>query len=546
MRLEVWLNSVCLVSSSTRVATSLLLFTVVAFGLGCSNAHVSADDAVAELSPPPAEEELKKSLALVAQLFKNDIEAAKTPAQLQEVGKKLIQAGLETKDDPLGRFAALQLGAQFAARGGDVATASSAIDELAKTHKVDEWELKRGVADMATKAVRLPKQHEAHCSELANLIEASIAADRYVVARDLAEMLVRSAKSSRNVRLTKTAENLDADVKEIAAEHERLAAAIARYKAGEATVSDNLGIGQFLCLLKGDWSAGLPVLAAGSEGPLQQLAADELAGPTEAADQLALADLWWSNAEPLKGLGVRRARQRAAVWYERALPRLSGLSAAKAKKLIDAARQENEDHVLATTPTVRQRSSSSVVDLLAQCRRMPLAQQTVGGRWANSKDGIVSGETAYVRIALPYRVTKPYELDVEFKVVEPDAACVCLILPVGDRQTVLCMDGWGSRGSLTYLCNVNGREAPENPKAVRGKHLAKGTIHKARVVVDWNDSTSDARVSFQLDGRRIFEWRGKSDELSVQKGWELPKQDSLGLGTYTTQAEFRKVILVEE
>lgn len=528
-----------------RLGLSLVVVAFAGGGIGCSraNGQVGRTEGTVSLAPPPQDEELVKAHELVEQLFQDEIRAAKSPAQWQVLGKRLIQAGLDTKDDPAGRFASLQIGAQYAARGGDLPTACLAIDALAQEYALDSWTLKRAAADLSSKAPRLPKQHAAQCAELAALIDASTAADRHAIASELADILVRSAKASREPTLIKAAQNLDADVKAIAAERERIALALAREKTGQATADDLLAIGRFLCLFKGDWNAGLPTLASGAEGPLQQIAGTELTGPTDPADQLVLADEWWELSQTLTGIEARRMRQRAAGWYERARPRLTGLSAAKAHRRIETAAEEGRAYSIAAAATSSRQTASAAVDLLAQFRERPQSQQMFGGRWTDTRDGIVSTKSAYARVAFATQIKRPYELDVEFQVVEPDDACVGFLLPVHDRQTFLCIDGWGSRGSLTYLCDVNGREPPNNPKAVRGKQLKKGTVHRAHVVVDWNEATGDARVTFELDGRRVFEWRGKSSELSVQRGWEVPKQDAIGLGAYTTQAEFRRVLL---
>jgi hypothetical protein len=529
-----------------RLSTGLMVATL-ACGWGMSFSTVCAQaggvEGAASLAPPPPDQELAQAHELVEQLFQEEIRDAKSPAQWQVLGQRLIQAGLDTKDDSAGRFASLQKGAQYAARGGDLLTACRAIDALAKEYAIDSWTLKRAAAELSSKAPRLPKQHEAQCGELAALVAASTAADRHAIASELSEILVRSASASREPALIKAAQNLAADIKTIAAEHERITAALAREQAGEATADDLLAIGRFLCLFKGDWTAGLPTLASGTAGPVQQLAGTELTGPTEAADQLELADQWWDLSQTLTGIEARRMRRRAAGWYERAAPRLTGISAAKAKKRIETAAEEFEAYSIAPAVAASRPTASAAVDLLAQFRERPQSQHMLGGRWTDSKEGIVSTKSAYARLAFPTPIKRPYELDVEFNVVEPDDACIGFVLPVHNRQTFLCIDGWGSRGSLTYLCNVNGREAPNNPKAVRGKHLKKGTVHRAHVAVDWNETTGDARVTFELDGKRVFEWRGKSSELSVQKGWELPKQDAIGLGAYTTQAEFLRVTL---
>ena len=74
---------------------------------------------------------------------------------------------------------------------------------------------------------------------------------------------------------------------------------------------------------------------------VQALANSELGKPTEANDQLKLADGWWDQAEADtdKPDEQRRLQAHALIWYEQALPSLKGLAKEKVeKRLTDAAR----------------------------------------------------------------------------------------------------------------------------------------------------------------------------------------------------------------
>ncbi|MBC7853553.1 MAG: hypothetical protein IAF94_08965 [Pirellulaceae bacterium] len=538
------------VQQRTMAVIALLLVLTTTLSIGCTSAHgdgaVIKEEKPAELLSAPEAEELKKATALVSDVFKSDLERAKTPVQKQLVAKKLIQSALDTKDDPLGRFALLRMSMDLAAAGGDLSTATKAIDELARTHVIDTLEMKLEAAELASKLARLPKQHEAYCGDVLPVLHASVSVDRYVVAQKLTALLVRSAKAARNQKLASGAVNLTSEVDELASEHEKLAELFARLKSNTATAADKGALGTFYCFLKGDWKSGLPLLAEGGDGPVNQLAADELSNPTEPEDQLKLADAWWAQAEGSKGLRVSRIRQQAALWYERALPRLSGLSAARAKQHLEVVMQGDLDRLLKPSAAPPLPRVTETIDLLVLSKKLPLDQQAVGGVWSNSKDGIVSGDSAYVRMAFPYRVKRPYELDIELTMLGGKDESLAIILPVGSRQTILAIDGWMGRGYLTYLCNVKGREAPDNRDAVKGKLLKKGKRHAAHLDVSWDDAADTSQVIFTLDGRDVFTWRGKTSDLSPQPGWEIPQEGVIGLGSYNSPTEFSKVVLVEK
>ena len=76
----------------------------------------------------------------------------------------------------------------------------------------------------------------------------------------------------------------------------------------------NLTKGKYYCFRKGDWATGLPCLVAGNDPTLQALARKDLARPTTATAQLAVADGWWDVREASASSVRGRIRLRAAQW----------------------------------------------------------------------------------------------------------------------------------------------------------------------------------------------------------------------------------------
>jgi hypothetical protein len=76
------------------------------------------------------------------------------------------------------------------------------------------------------------------------------------------------------------------------------------------------------------------MLVRGGKPPLESLAKDDLARPRSPDAQLDLADAWWDLAKDSAGLVSRQAALRASFWYQKALPKLSGLHKVKASKRI--------------------------------------------------------------------------------------------------------------------------------------------------------------------------------------------------------------------
>jgi hypothetical protein len=99
-------------------------------------------------------------------------------------------------------------------------------------------------------------------------------------------------------------------------------------------------MGYHECTVKGNWAVGLPLLAKGSDLATKGIAEKELSEPKDPQEQVSVGDGWWDLADKETGTAREQLRQRAALWYERAMARLTGLILAKAEKRLSEARTE--------------------------------------------------------------------------------------------------------------------------------------------------------------------------------------------------------------
>jgi len=87
----------------------------------------------------------------------------------------------------------------------------------------------------------------------------------------------------------------------------------------------NLAVGRWRCFVKHDWMSGLPMLVKGSDPLLAKLAEADLADPGGAENQVEMAEQWWNFAKRESNLTRPGIQARARYWWQKALPRLSGL-----------------------------------------------------------------------------------------------------------------------------------------------------------------------------------------------------------------------------
>jgi len=113
----------------------------------------------------------------------------------------------------------------------------------------------------------------------------------------------------------------------------------------------NTTVGRYLCFAKAQWVEGLPLLAKGKDLALKGLAErdKEATGQTNPTMFALLADDWWQYGESHPGLEQPGSRQRACLWYAKALPLLSsGLL----KQTVQKRLNEQKNDVLALRPQV--------------------------------------------------------------------------------------------------------------------------------------------------------------------------------------------------
>src|SRR5689334_562099 len=81
--------------------------------------------------PVPPEAALTQTEKTVREIFKDDY-LKRSPAGQQALARKLIQQGIETKEDPTARYVLFREGAELATRAGDLTTLLQALNEILK------------------------------------------------------------------------------------------------------------------------------------------------------------------------------------------------------------------------------------------------------------------------------------------------------------------------------------------------------------------------------------------------------------------------------
>jgi PA14 domain/Lectin C-type domain len=286
-------------------------------------------------SAPPDAAKIADGEKLVHGVFKEAFDPAAVLAQGEvqrkaNFARRFLLQGILAEDDPAERYVLLRDARDFAAAGGDPDTAMRAVarlDQLFHPRPLETRDAALEALVKSSKKVMSPDASERNALAIYQMIEAALTVGDYDLAR-------RAVEASGQIRepalqdLVKSSATLLAGIEEQAA---AARAAGAKLAGSPEDAPSNLTAGTYLCIGRGDWDAGVALLAKGSDAQLKALAAAE-AGAKDAPASLAVADEWWEAAGAKSGRAREAMRRRAAHWYVLAAPGLPAAQREQAEK----------------------------------------------------------------------------------------------------------------------------------------------------------------------------------------------------------------------
>jgi hypothetical protein len=386
-----------------------------------------AEPARAAIPDPAAQQ---KATAQMKDVLKDEFTQAKTPeaqiALARHLGK-LAEEDFATV--PAVSYVMAKEALDLAVKHCEPALASELVGGFSNHFDVDTWDLKATTLNRLAHNAKTPDARGSLANGAIQLVDKAIADERYEVAAELGTTASYLASQLKEVALRDVVKELNDRVRRIQKAAQEGDAASQTLSVHPDDPSANLAVGKFKCFLKDDWKFGLPLLLKGSDDALKDLARQDFAAPTESTDQVKLADAWWDLADKRAAdktepgrrddWTIKPMRVRAAYWYEKALPSLSGLALTKAQKRIDEAE-----------PAVADSASLKIIFL----DDMPEQAASVGyGQLGKHGEASHRGERVKVRGTEPPHAlamhppangsaTASYSLDRKYKVLAGAAA----------------------------------------------------------------------------------------------------------------------------
>ncbi|MCA9054742.1 MAG: hypothetical protein KDA75_12950 [Planctomycetaceae bacterium] len=219
------------------------------------------------------------------------------------------------------RYALLLENLQASMAIGNLQNSLRTVDKIDQMFEVDVLRLHSDLLSAAVRAANGRDHVEQLC--LAYLLAAQTAIERdsaSTVTRILSGAATKKLFQALNDRSLQAARDQLLDQ---ARQVGRLARTVerdqARLSEGAADAAMSIRIGRFLCLVQGDWDAGLPYLAEARDDMLGELARREIASRNETAQIVSVAEGWWTASEQAAPLAQMLMRDHAASLYTQAV-----------------------------------------------------------------------------------------------------------------------------------------------------------------------------------------------------------------------------------
>jgi hypothetical protein len=217
-----------------------------------------------------------------------------------------------------------------AVEAGDSMTAEQAISEVERHYDVDTFrtrlELLEGLSAHASSSADL----KYIVDEAKELIPKVLADDDFAMARRLHKLALAASQRGKDYPSIHELAKLKNEINASQNQFDRVKHALQQLHDAPLRQRAARVVGEYYCFHKGQWEAGLAMLAESNDAQLAHLARTDLQEPATAEAQTELADGWWSLADNLDKAQRRHVKLRAVRWYHQALPQLApGLLKAK-------------------------------------------------------------------------------------------------------------------------------------------------------------------------------------------------------------------------
>lgn len=264
------------------------------------------------------------------EIYRDALAGATTAESRTQLAEQLLADAGEIADDPAARYVLLEWAGSQAAAAADPELLRKVLATAVAEFEVESVAWYLAALGETPEKLRGAEACRRLAEDIMSMINSAITAEQFDVAEQLLLAAAKLQGKARSPQLTRA----------VGEQRTLLVAARRTWEQAEkatATLAErpddptaNLALGRYLCLTRGDWEAGLPLLAKGDDAVLSPLARQSLeARPDTPEAQATLAGQWWDAAVRSRGNATRYRDLLGGVryWYTLAQPGLSGIEA---------------------------------------------------------------------------------------------------------------------------------------------------------------------------------------------------------------------------
>ncbi len=290
-------------------------------------------------APVPDKVALAEAKKTILQDFEE--EYAKTSEKARRrLGRELLEAGQDAELGTAQQYALLTEANRQAMTIGDIGLALDSLRAIASQFQVNTHVVTRTVLARISKKRTDAEGRQELFDACLLLAEEAKKEDAFPAARSYLKDAEAWGPKTASVRGTLRQRE------RVLSECEKAFSAIRPAKENLLKNPDhpqsNLLVGRYYCFVKKEWDQGMKHLAKGSDPKFAEIAAGELASPSDREECIALGDAWWDMADLAKGEERKLFRKRAAVWYRRVMNECKGISRMMVKQRVREAEEAGQ------------------------------------------------------------------------------------------------------------------------------------------------------------------------------------------------------------
>eukprot|EP00456_Euglypha_rotunda_P028417 TRINITY_DN224_c0_g1_i4.p1 TRINITY_DN224_c0_g1~~TRINITY_DN224_c0_g1_i4.p1 ORF type:complete len:486 (+),score=115.76 TRINITY_DN224_c0_g1_i4:341-1798(+) len=276
----------------------------------------------------------------IREVLASEYKEAKTNEAKSRLAERMLARGNDVKESPENRFAFFVEAREIYIDVTDWLAAFRAIDAMCLVFDQPPFGQKIDLVQRISKVAKNSAQYRALAMVSLKLATDAAAAEDYAVAKECCQTAVTSSKQSGDAALQSRAIEQLRQQEAFFEEWQAAREALQKIKDQPNDSEANERVGRYRCLVRRDWSNGLSALMKGTDQNLATIATRDLTNPTGREDQLGLGELWLKHAESQKSPIERMAAaDRAASWFEKAIPQADGIAKVAIEKRLNAANE---------------------------------------------------------------------------------------------------------------------------------------------------------------------------------------------------------------